>query len=680
MNTLALSPSLYLRMHKDNPVAWRQWGPEALAEAEAQDKPIFLSMGYTGCHWCHVMNRECFSDDAIAAIINENFLPIIVDREDRPDLDLIYQAASQLMGAAGGWPLNIFLTPKGVPFFVTGFMPPTPRQGQEAFPDVLRSVSTQYKERQDQVTHNAAAILQQLEVLYNRDMRAPPENIALDSAALRVGQRFDIFLGGLTGPKKFPSVTLLEVLWRAYLRSGASQYLQLVTTALDYMLMGGLYDHVGGGFFRYTNDDSWLIPHFEKMLNDNAQLIIFLTGIWQYNRNELCRLRVTETVDWMLREMVLGEGFAAGLDADTEGEEGKFYAWTEAEVDAALAGTFSARFKQVYGVTREGTVAGKNILRRQNVNPQPSPADEALLAKQRGMLLASRDKRVRPMRDDKLLTDWNGIAIRALAQAGAVFERPDWIRAAIAAYDYVRKVSGEGDTLYHAYVEGVRGEKGFSDDYAQMARAALDLWEVTGEDRFLSDAKAWTQVLNSQFWSDIHGGYNYTSNEAEPLIVRMRMTHDLPTPSTNATMLTVLTRLALITGDNDFGNRAHGILGVFGEEINRNYMTCGEMLNGFEYFANGLQVIVIGPRNNPRTQELIHTVWGRALPNRLLVSVESSDALPDGHPAKGKEMQNGQPTVYLCQRNVCSPPVTSAVTLSQALTLPQTGQQQQRAG
>ena len=237
----------------------------------------------------------------------------------------------------------------------------------------------------------------------------------------------------------------------------------------------------------------------------------------------------------MLREMKLGEAFAAGLDSDSEGEEGKFYTWSEAEVDAALAGTFSARFKQVYGVTREGPVAGKNILRRQGAGAQPSAADEALLVKQRGLLLAARDKRVRPQRDDMLLTDWNGLTIRSLAFAGAVFERPDWINAAIAAYDHVRKVSGEGETLYHSYAEGVRGEKGYSDDYAQMARAALELWEVTGEARFLDDAKAWTKILNTQFWSETHGGYNYTANDAEALIVRARMIHDQPTPSTNAT-------------------------------------------------------------------------------------------------------------------------------------------------
>jgi uncharacterized protein YyaL (SSP411 family) len=470
---------------------------------------------------------------------------------------------------------------------------------------------------------------------------------------------------------------VLEVLWRAYLRNGAPQFLQLAMTTLDNLVLAGLYDHVGGGFFRYTNDENWQLPHFEKMLCDNAQMIEYLTGVWQFNRNELVRVRLAETVDWLLRDMKLGGGFAAGFDGSSEGEEGKYYLWSEAEVDAALAGTFSARFKQVYGVTREGNMLGKNVLRRQAQGSQITDADEALLARQRGLLLAARAKRTAPQRDDKLMTDWNGLAIRALARAGAVFERPDWVQAAITAYDYVRKVSGEGEMLYHNYVDGKHGQKGYSNDYAEMARAALQLWEVTGESRFLDDAKTWTETLNTQFWSEERGGYNYTANDAEKLIVRTRTIADQPTPSANGNMLTVLTRLALITGDGSYAGRANAIATAFADEINRNYIGAGEMLNGLEYYINALQTVVVGPRSNSRTQELIHAVWGRVLPNNLLVVVESTDALPDGHPAKGKPLQGGQPTVYVCQRDVCSPPVTSAVTLSQSLTLPQASVQQQ---
>ena len=681
MSQLDQATSLFLRQHKDNPVQWRLWSPQVLAEAQAQNKPILLSIGYTACHWCHAMNRESFSDQATAEAINQNFIPVLADREERPDLDQIYQSAAQLMGHNGGWPLNVFLTPKGEPYFVTGFHPREERLGQRGFKSVVEEVAALYRDKSDQVTQTSAAIMQQLKNVHERDMRAPPESLALDLAAMRVGQRFDIFLGGITGTMKFPQATLLQVLWRAFLRNGAPQYLQLLTTTMDNVLMGGLYDHVGGGFFRYTNDERWQTPHFEKMLYDSAMMVEMMTGFWQFNRNELCRQRVAETIDWMLREMKLGEAFAAGLDADSEGEEGKFYLWSEAEVDAALAGTFSARFKQVYGVTRDGSLMGKNVIRRNPVAGL-TDADEALLAKQRGLLLSSRDKRVRPQRDEIILADWNGLAIGAIAFAGAVFERPDWVRAALAAYDHVRQVLGEGDTLYHSWAaatdgQGKRGEHGFADDYAQMARAALVLWEVTGDNRFLDDAKSWTGTLNSRFWNEAVGGYNQVRADGEALIVRTRMIHDAPTPSTNGAMVTVLTRLGLLTGEGEYFGRAHALLTCVGDEIGRNFMACGELLNGFEYFANGLQIVVLGPRAHGRTQELIHAVWGKALPNRLLVAIETTDALPEGHPAKDKAMQNGQPTVYVCQRNVCSAPITSAVTLSQALTLP--AQPQQRA-
>jgi uncharacterized protein YyaL (SSP411 family) len=678
MNQLDQATSLFLRQHKDNPIAWRLWGPEVLADAQAQNKPIFLSIGYTACHWCHAMNTESFSDPDVARLLNENFIPVIADREERPDLDYIYQAASQIMGHTGGWPLNMFLTPEGRPYFATGFLPREERLGQPACAKVVADMVSLYRDRPDQVAQNSTAIVRQLENSNGRDMRGPLEAIALDVAALRVGQRFDIFLGGMTGQMKFPHTVLMEVLWRGFLRNGAPQFLQLVTTALDNMLMGGLYDHVGGGFFRYTTDERWMVPHFEKMLYDSAQMVEFMTGVWQFNRNELCRQRIIESIEWMLREMKLGDAFAAGLDADSEGEEGKFYLWSEAEVDAALAGTFSARFKQVYGVTRDGSMMGKNILRRGQFAGL-TDADEALLAKQRGLLLAAREKRIRPQREDAILADWNALAIRSIAQAGAVFERPDWVQAAVAAYDHVKKVLGEGDTLYHSWAGGKRGELGFSDDYAQMARAALVLWEIGGEARFLEDAKAWTGVLNAQFWSEGRG-YNYVREGAEPLIFRMRMIYDTPTPSTNATMITVLSRLGLITGEGIYGHRAQALIACFADEINRNYVSCGEMLNGLEVYASGLQIVVMGSRSNARTQEFIHTLWAKALPNRLLVVTESGQNLPDGHPAKDKTMQNGQPTVYICQRNACSAPITSAVTLSQVLTLPVQAQQQQRAG
>jgi len=677
MNALQNATSPYLLAHKDNPVAWRAWNNDVLAEAEAAGKPILLSIGYVACHWCHVMNRESFSNAETAQKINENFIPVIVDRVQRPDLDQMYQAAGNLMGFNGGWPLTIFLTPKGHPFFVGGYLPDVEKLGQPAFARVLDDVIALYRDKREDVETSANGVFQQMQMLLDRNMAGPAEAIQLDIAALRIGQRYDIFLGGQlsylgNGGMKFPQTIFLDIMWRAYMRSGIQQFLQMVTTTIDAVVLGGLFDHIGGGFFRYTVDERWLTPHFEKMLADNALMVEFLTGIWQFNRNGLCRQRLEETVGWILRDLTMDNGFAAGLEAESEGEEGKYYLWTEAEIDAALSGTFAQRFKSVYGVTRDGNhTGGRNILRRMgHPQPQLTEADEALLVKQRGMLLAARDKRARPARDETLLADWNGLAIAALAQAGAALDRADWVKAAITAFDQVVKALGEGDRLHHSANGGVRGAPGFADDYAHMARAALFLWEVTGEKRFLDAAKGWVATLNHHFWNNEKGGYCTTADDAQTLIVRARVLYDQAVPSANGIMTWVLTRLGQITGDGAYGQRARGQLEAFADEYNRAWASCASYLNSLETFVSGFQVVVVGPRNNPRTQELIKVVWGKVLPNRLLYVVDSGEGLPTGHPAFGKGMVNGAPTAYLCSRADCSAPITSAVTLSQVLTLP----------
>ena len=680
MSALDTATSPYLLAHKDNPVAWRVWSNEVLAEAEQTGKPIFLSMGYSACHWCHVMNRESFADPEIAKLLNENFIPVIADRFQRPDLDQLYQAAANLMGHQGGWPLNIFLNAKGQPFFVAGYLPPEDRASQPALRRVLNDMAALYRDKPDDVARSAQLAYDQTANLLDRDMRGAPETIQLDVAAMRIGQRYDIFLGGQIGVMKFPQTIFLEILWRAYMRTGIAQFLQLVTSTMDAAVLGGLYDHVGGGFFRYTADERWLVPHFEKMLADNALMIEFLTNIWQFNRNALSRERIEGSVAWLLRDLRMNGVFAAGLEAESEGEEGKYYLWTEAEVDAALAGTFAQRFKAVYGITRDGNHMGRNIPRRMgHMQPQLSQADDVLLAKQRGLMLAARDKRVAPARDETVMADWNGLAISALAQAGAALDRPDWTAVAVETFDALVNLLGEGDRLYHSANGGKRGQSGFAEDYAFMARAALHLWEVTGEARFLDAAKRWVATLDAHFWNSEKGGYCTTADDAEQLIVRQRVLYDQAIPSANGTMIWVLTRLGMITGEGHYGERARALLDAFADEYGRNWVSCASYINGLENFASGLQVVVVGPRSNSKTQELIRTVWGKALPNRLLYVVETGEALPTGHPAFGKGMQNGAPTAYLCQRNVCSPPITSAVTLSQALTLPLRQQAQTQA-
>jgi len=660
----ATSP--FLLAHKDNPIQWRTWGPEALAEAKAGDKPILLSMGYVGCHWCHVMSREAFSDAETAAAINENFIPILADREERPDLDMLYQGAAGLMGHPGGWPMNIFLTPDGRPFWVSGFLAREDQAESPSFRRLVNETAAMWKSDRARAEDTGNKVREAVENLYNRDMSAAQESTNLDLTAVRIAQRHDIFFGGLQGLPKFPNVHLLDVMWRAFLRTGTQQFSQVIFTTLDSVLSGGVYDHIGGGFFRHGLDEQWREPSFEKMLYDQALLINICCEIYQFNRNELCRQRVAETVAFLMRDMKVGDLFAASISSGSQTEDAKYYTWSEAEIDAGLVGTFSARFKQVYGITRDGNVQGRNLPFRLGHPAPANEADEALLLKQRDMLLALRQKRTLPQRDDRVLTNWNGLAISALARAGRVFDRPEWIAAAIAAFDaIIATLGGEGNTLSH-----VKGSMGIADDYADMARAAMQLREVTGDDRFLIQARAWTQVLDTHFWNNQIGGYCYYADNAEQLFVRPRMVFDNPTPPANGTMLWVLTRLALLTGERDYMGRASTLAATFGNEAARMLNGAGSFLAGFEYLLNSLIILVIGHKGHSRTQDLVRAFWSKTLPNAMLVQIEPGDTLPAQHPANGRGMQGGQPTAYICQSGQCSDGFTSAGDLALALTLP----------
>jgi uncharacterized protein YyaL (SSP411 family) len=676
-NRLAEETSPYLLLHKDNPVQWYPWGQDAFKEAEATGKPILLSIGYTACHWCHVMNEESFADGETAALMNENYINVKVDREERPDLDQIYQAAAQTMGYQGGWPLTIFLNPKGEPFFVGGYFPKEERFGQVPFKRVLEDISKKYREQPEVVTNDAANITQAVGSIWARDLRGPFDPRLLDVLSVHVAQRFDIFYGGVTGAPKFPNAPLIETLWRAYLRTGAGQFPQLVQTTLDTMCLSGIYDHVGGGFHRYAVDERWSVPHFEKMLYDNALMIELLSQIGVHNRVPLFKARVEETAAWVLREMMVGDAFATSLDADVDGEEGAYYLWNASEIDASLMGTFAQRFKDVYAIRSEGAFNGKNIIARTGGYPFPLPeADEALLKRQRELLLAARQQtRKAPLRDEKILADSNGQMIAALAFAGAAYGNPAWIVAAQKAFAFITKELAEGDRLYHSYAAGKKGHIGFAEDYAQMARAALNLYEATSDASYLDYAKRWTAVLNEFFWDVAQGGYCQTAIDDEPLIQRVRTVFDQASHSANGIMISVLTKLFLATGDAAHRDRAGNIVGAFAGEVGRSFLAMGTYLNGLETLITGLQIVIVGPRDNQKTRELVTAVLGRSLPNRFLLLVDPSDALPEGHPAFGKTMENGQPTAYICQHQNCSAPIANPVTLSQVLQLPPRPQQ-----
>ncbi len=666
-NLLGRETSPYLLQHKDNPVHWMAWGPEAFERAKRENKPVLLSVGYAACHWCHVMAHESFENPEIAALMNDLFVNIKVDREERPDVDQIYQSALALLGQQGGWPLTMFLTPDAEPFWGGTYFPPGPRYGRPGFPDVLQGVSQTYHAEPDKVTRNVTALKDALGKLSENRPAGDIDLAVLDQIAERLVREVDPFNGGIGSAPKFPQVPIFELLWRAWLRTGKQPYREAVTNTLAHMAQGGIYDHLGGGFARYSVDEMWLVPHFEKMLYDNAELLDLMTLVWQEERELLFEARIRETVGWLQREMIAdGGAFAATLDADSEGEEGRFYVWTEEEIDRLL-GTDAAVFKRAYGVTPQGNWEGVTILNRLHRIEMPDAETEATLAEQRATLWQEREKRVRPGWDDKVLADWNGLMIAALAHAGMVFDEPEWIEAAQRAFAFVRDRMTENGRLLHSWRAGKLKHRATLDDYALMARAALALHEATGEAAYLDQARAWVRVLDQHFWDTEAGGYFYTADDAKDLIIRTKSAHDSAIPSGNGTMLAVLATLYHRTGDAAYRERADALVAAFSGELGRNFFPLPTFLNAVERLQRGLQVVIVGDPQSADTQALRRTVLDRSLPDRVLSVVPPGTELPPNHPAHGKGMQNGAATAYVCTGMTCSPPVTAPAALADAL-------------
>ena len=498
-NRLAQETSPYLLQHQHNPVDWWAWGPAALAEAKRSNRPILLSVGYAACHWCHVMAHESFEDDATARVMNELFVNIKVDREERPDIDQIYMAALHHLGEHGGWPLTMFLTPAGEPIWGGTYFPKTSRYGKPAFVDVLREIARLFREEPQKIETNRAALMEQLAATARKPGTVTIGAAELDNAARQLGGIIDPVNGGTRGAPKFPQAALFELLWRGGLRNGEARYFAAVEITLDHICEGGIYDHLGGGFSRYSVDEQWLVPHFEKMLYDNAQLLELLAIAHRRSGKPLYRQRARETVEWLTREMTTPEGaFSASLDADSEGEEGKFYVWSLAEVMRELGSEDGEFFGRHYDVTLGGNFEGHNILNRLEPTER-SEADEARLAGLRAKLLAARAARVRPGLDDKVLADWNGLMIAALANASLMFDEPSWLDIAARAFDFVASTMTRGDRLGHSWRQGQLKFPGLASDFAAMIRAALALYEATGKKPYLDQALAWQHALDRDY-------------------------------------------------------------------------------------------------------------------------------------------------------------------------------------
>ncbi|HTS41805.1 MAG TPA: thioredoxin domain-containing protein [Xanthobacteraceae bacterium] len=664
-NRLARETSPYLLQHKHNPVAWWPWGPEALAEAKNSGKPILLSVGYAACHWCHVMAHESFEDEATAAVMNELFVNIKVDREERPDIDQIYMNALHLLGEQGGWPLTMFLTPAGEPVWGGTYFPKTSRYGRPAFVDVLREVSRIFRDEPDKIAQNRSALMQRLAETARPAGRIVIGAAELDQLARQVAGAFDPVLGGMRGAPKFPNAAMYECLWRAGTRGSAASFFKLIEHTLERICEGGIYDHLGGGFSRYSVDERWLVPHFEKMLYDNAQLLELLALAHQRSRNPLFHQRARETVEWLKREMTTKEGaFCASLDADSEGVEGKFYVWSRAEISTLFERDDAEFFCRHYDVTEGGNFEGHNILNRL-AGLARSPQDEARLGTLRARLLVARGKRIRPGLDDKVLADWNGLMIAALVNAALALGEPTWIDLAARAFDFIARAMTKGDRLGHSWREGRLLYPGLASDFAAMIRAALALYEATGQGAYLQRALAWQHAIDRHYANAHNGGYFLTADDAEGLIVRPAATYDDATPNPNSIAAQNLVRLAVLAGDDRWRTQADRLFDGVLAGASENLFAHVALLNALDLRLRGAEIVVTG--QGISAEKLLGAA--RALPytERIVLAAPSADALAASHPAREKIAAASGSAAYVCIGAACSLPVNDPGKLNEAV-------------
>jgi uncharacterized protein len=676
-NRLIHETSPYLLQHAHNPVDWYAWGEEALAQARSADKPIFLSIGYSACHWCHVMERESFENETTAALMNERFINIKVDREERPDLDSIYMDAVVSMTGQGGWPMSVFLTPDGQPFYGGTYYPPEPRYGMPSFPQLLQSVSDAYRNRRDQVVGQAQRLtsaLQRAALLSVQEGELSVE--LLIEAVQTLQQNFDNEDGGFGTQPKFPQPMTLDFCMANYLRTNDLDTLYLAELTLEKMAHGGIYDQLGGGFHRYSVDAVWLVPHFEKMLYDNAQLLRSYLHAWLITARPLYRRVVDETIDYVLREMTAPTGgFYSTQDADSEGHEGKFFVWEMEEIEEILDPHAVGIFESYYGVSDRGNFEGANILSvvrsvesvAQRFRLTPAEVEQSL-AESRRQLFAEREQRIKPGRDEKILVEWNGLMIHALAECGSVLERQDALTAAIDAANFILTQMSQPDgKLYRSYKDGQARLNAYLEDYAAFIRALVALYEATFDLRWLGEASRLTRLMIDQFGDPARGGFFQTGVDHEQLVVRRKDFIDNAIPSGNSLAADALLRLAVLLGQDDYRQAALQICLTMKEAVPRQPTGFGRLLCVMEALVSPSQEIaIVGDPTDPATQALLREARKRYLPNTVLALKQPGEEnmLPL---LEGRDLVNGKPAAYVCEHYACKLPVTSAEELAKLL-------------
>ncbi|NQV83013.1 MAG: thioredoxin domain-containing protein [Rhodospirillales bacterium] len=691
-NHLDQEHSPYLKLHATDPVHWQAWGTDTLARAKAAGKPILLSIGYSSCHWCHVMRREAFSDPETAEVINRLFFPVLLDREERPDIDAVFQTAAAAMSLPTGWPLNMFLTPDAQPFWGGTYFPMVEMRGFKAFKDILKKVSSAYADDPEGVAKGAARVAQFLA----ESSKPQPGTITtkkINAAARIFLETMDPFYGGFGEGPKFPYAVALDMLWRAHIRTGEAAFADAVTSTLSHMLDGGVYDHIGGGFFRYAVDGPWRVPHYEKMLDVNADMVRLMTQVWRETGDASLKRAVFETVDFLLTELRRADGaFAGSLDADSlnaagQELEGVFYLWDEKEI-LRLLGDDGPLTVAAYNIAPPenaldddygdaGTLYRSDQTKAMLADTFKIPAAEVekRLDRSLAVLKRHRAKRHRPRRDDKIIADWSGMAVAAIAEAGLAFGRSDWVEAAAKAFGASRRaLTATGGALrgrlHQPAVGGKVGAPATMRGLAEMARAALILAEATGNKEYLSQATKWADDAVTHHWDAAGGGGFFTAaTDAGPALARLKQVRDEPNASGNGKMVEVLALLYYLGGDGrhqDWANRTLFAVGGAAEDPG---IEMSGLFNAADTLDAALQIVVIGERSDDATDRLVRRVMSTSLPNRALDVIAPGTVLPESHPARNKDQLDAKATAYVCRGTICSLPVTSLDELTETLLL-----------
>jgi len=658
-NHLAQETSPYLLQHANNPVDWYPWGEDAFARARSEDKPVLLSIGYSACHWCHVMAHESFENAETASLMNELFVNIKVDREERPDIDSIYMEAVQALIGSGGWPLTVFLTPAGKPFWGGTYFPPEDRHGLPGFPKVLQAAANAYRDRRSDIERATNELLAAISKNTERTTVTEPLTAdILEKACLALKHDFDSQNGGFGTAPKFPQPMVLEFLLRYFRRSGDKSYLEMVELTLEKMAEGGIYDQLGGGFHRYATDSSWLVPHFEKMLYDNALLSRVYLHAYLITGNPLYRRIVEETIDYMLREMTAPDGgFYSTQDADSEGVEGKYYLWTLDEIIQALGEEQGKIIGDYFGATHEGNFEGSNILHVSNGEQEPPNKIEQA----KSALLKKREKRVKPSRDDKVLASWNGLMLSSLAEAAIVLDRRDYLEAAVANATFLMNSMILDGHLKRAYKDGVAKINGYLEDYAVVIEGFLGLHQATSSGSWLRQAIKLAEKMIEVFWDEGAKTLYDTGATHENLFMRPRNITDSPLPSGSSAATLVLLKLARLTGSERFQQVASQSLRAVRDYLERYPLGFANWLCALDfYLSTPREIVIVGPGNSPATSGLLRAVYSVWLPDKVVAAYDPDDPnrISELKLFEDRQMINNQPTAYVCENYTCKLPIT----------------------